>query len=548
MVRPLFWSFVLCCLGSAVLLLASSLAFAQTRLHVSILPVQNLYHIQQDNWLPRLLQEELTRQFQFNDQFAVMAPETGELWKERLPNQVEQTMREARLSHLLQLSTQQVLQQLSIRWTLFSINNNQLQKEDFRSQHSLQSVDALLQELLQVLQTRNAVFADLLLFPQDVSFAALAAFYRWKDLNPQPWIAKTRSAHLQALRNLTEQYEGLDKRVRFQSVILQLQEAYTQQPVPTELLNEIRQDLDSLQDDFSDHAEYRALSSLWFYVQGQRFEAKAEAVIANARHPYHGPAWLLYGLTLNDDEPNPRAIQRGLRYYPFVESPENPSRVFTVLRPELRPWLPQSVQPTSTSDLAYDTQQSGNSRYEELLQQGVTQFDQENWEGAKAAMEAAQQMKPETVVPALYLARIALVQNHMEIAHNSLLELRDRFPKNDEVALYLGFSYEKQRDYNLAESLYRESLQINPENPKSGLRLGTVLIKKGRYEDAKSFLESVTAKFPGYAVAWWNLGLLYRELGEMDQAQMALNTASQLDPNNLQVQSVLRSLPGSTSE
>ncbi len=548
MVRPTFRSFVLCCLGSAVLLLASSSAFAQTRLHVGILPVQNLYRIQQDNWFPRLLQEELTRQFQFNDQFAVMAPETVELWKERLPDQVEQMMRKARLSHLLQLSTQQVLQQLSIRWTLFSISNNKLQKEDFRSQHSLQSVDALLQELLRVLQNRNAAFADLLLFPQDVSFEALEAFYRWKDLNPQPWIGETRSAHLQALRNLTEQYEGLDKRVRFQSVILQLQEAYTQQPVPPELLNEIRQDLDSLQDDFSDHAEYRALSSLWFYVQGQRFEAKAEAVIANARHPYHGPAWLLYGLSLNDDEPNPRAIQRGLRYYPFVESPENSNQAFTVLRPELRPWLPQSAQLTGTSDLADDRQQSENSRYQELLQQGVTQFDQEDWEDAKAAMEAAQQLQPGTVEPALYLARIALVQNQMETARNNLLELRDRFPKNDEVALYLGFSYEKQRDFNLAESLYRESLQLNPENPKSGLRLGTVLIKKGRYEDAKSFLESVTAKFPGYAVAWWNLGLLYRELGEMDQARMALNTASQLDPNNLQIQSVLRSLPGSTSE
>ena len=144
MVRPTFRSFVLCCLGSAVLLLASSSAFAQTRLHVGILPVQNLYRIQQDNWFPRLLQEELTRQFQFNDQFAVMAPETVDLWKERLPDQVEQIMREARLSHLLQLSTQQVLQQLSIRWTLISISNNKLQQEDFRSQHSLQSIDALL--------------------------------------------------------------------------------------------------------------------------------------------------------------------------------------------------------------------------------------------------------------------------------------------------------------------------------------------------------------------------------------------------------------------
>jgi Flp pilus assembly protein TadD len=515
---------------------------------VGILPVHNLYRLQADNWFLRLLQEELTRQFQFNDQFAVMDPETVELWKEHLPGQVEHIMREARLSHLLQLSTQQVLQQLSIRWTLFSINKNQLQRQDFRSQHSLQSIDALLQELLQVLQSKNVAFTDLLLFPQDASFEALEAFYRWKDLNPQPWIAKTRSAHLQALRNLTEQYEGLDKRVCFQSVILQLQEAYTQQPVPPELLNEIRQNLDSLQDDFSDHAEYRALSSLWFYVQGQRFEAKAEAVIANARHPYHGPAWLLYGLTLNDDEPSPQAIQRGLRYYPFVESPKTPNRAFTVLLPELRPWLPQSAQLTSTSDLADDEQPQEGRRYQELLQQGVTQFDQKNWEVAQAAIEAAQQLQPETMEPALYLARIALVQNQTGTAHKNLLELRDRFPKNDEVVLYLGFSYEKQRDFNLAESLYRESLQLNPENPKSGLRLGTVLIKKGRYEDAQSFLESVTAKFPGYAVAWWNLGLLYRELGELDQARMALNTASQLDPNNLQIQSVLRSLPGSISE
>ena len=106
-------------------------------------------------------------------------------------------------------------------------------------------------------------------------------------------------------------------------------------------------------------------------------------------------------MSLDDAEPNSRAIQRGLRYYPFVESPENPNQAFTVLRPELRPWLPQSIQPKSTSDLSDDRQQTENSPYEELLQKGVTQFDQENWEVAKSAMEAAQQLQPETVEPVL---------------------------------------------------------------------------------------------------------------------------------------------------
>ena len=46
---------------------------------------------------------------------------------------------------------------------------------------------------------------------------------------------------------------------------------------------------------------------------------------------------------------------------------------------------------------------------------------------AKSAMEAAQQLQPETVEPAHYLARIALVQNQTETAHKNLLELEIAF-------------------------------------------------------------------------------------------------------------------------
>ena len=74
------------------------------------------------------------------------------------------------------------------------------------------------------------------------------------------------------------------------------------------------------------------------------------------------------------------------------------------------------------------------------------------------------------------------------------------------MMLYLGFSYEKQRDFNLAESLYRV-FAYNPENPKAAYdRYG--LIKKGTTK-CPDFLESVR-QISGYAVAWWNLGLLYR--------------------------------------
>ena len=544
---------VLCCLSSAALLLTSAPLAAQTRLHVAVLPVHNLYRAQPEDWLPRMLQEELSRQLQLNDQFAVMAPETARLWEEHLPDQISPLMREARLSHVLQLATQQVLQRLSIRWTLFYIQDNQLQQLDFRSQHSLHSPDALFQELLQTLQQQSPIFAELLLYPQPVSLDALEAFYQWKSTSPEPWDADARAIHLQQLRNLQEQYEGLEDRVRYQEVILQLQEAFAQQPPSTELLQEIRSSLDILRDDFADHPEYRTLSSLWYYLRGQRFEAKAEAVIANARQPYHGPAWLLYGLSLAEGEPNPKIIERGLRYYPFVQHAPHPHLAYTVLRPELRPWLPaepEAFPATTTEAVLLPTEESepDTPRYQELLQQGLMAFEQEDWETASFALESAQRLQPEAVEPSLYQARIALAQDQDSTAREQLIALRERFPENEEVALYLGFSYEKERNFTVAESLYRQALQLNPESPKSALRLGTVLIKRGRYEEARSFLESVTAKFPGYAVAWWNLGLLYREVGELELARTTLNTARQLDPNNLQIQAVLRSLPTDSSK
>ena len=79
-----------------------------------------------------------------------------------------------------------------------------------------------------------------------------------------------------------------------------------------------------------------------FHVQGQRFEAKAEAVIANTPAPYHGPAWLLYGLSLDDSGPNPRQSNVVYATIPLSKV-QKPNQAFTVLRPELRPWHPEHL-------------------------------------------------------------------------------------------------------------------------------------------------------------------------------------------------------------
>ena len=74
------------------------------------------------------------------------------------------------------------------------------------------------------------------------------------------------------------------------------------------------------------------------------------------------------------------------------------------------------------------------------------------------------------------------------------------------------------------------------------LRLGSVLIKLGKREEARSFLESLTQKFPEYSAAWWNLGIVYLHLGEIDLAEFAWEETLRLEPENSQVRVSLEQL------
>ena len=144
--------------------------------------------------------------------------------------------------------------------------------------------------------------------------------------------------------------------------------------------------------------------------------------------------------------------------------------------------------------------------------------------------------------PLLFLAQIKLAQKDIDRGLIMLEKLKKRFPKNVDIALYLGYANEKLKHYQKAEALYRGVLQQKPEHYKAILRLGAVLIKLGKLEDARSFLESLSQKFPFYAVAWWNLGIVYYQLGEMELAELAWEESLRLEPDNSQVRVILEQL------
>ena len=166
-------------------------------------------------------------------------------------------------------------------------------------------------------------------------------------------------------------------------------------------------------------------------------------------------------------------------------------------------------------------------------------YAQGDWDQSKTMFQDASTLEPELAEAPLFLARIKIAKKDLKGAMRSLNALRKRFPEDAATLLYQGYVYELLKKFSNAEILYRKSLEMEPENHRAMLRLSTLLIKTGKYEEAQSFLESLTRKYPDYTVGWWNLGLLYQKLDELESAEQALEEVVRLDPANTRAQAQL---------
>ena len=83
---------------------------------------------------------------------------------------------------------------------------------------------------------------------------------------------------------------------------------------------------------------------------------------------------------------------------------------------------------------------------------------------------------------------------------------------------------------------------MKPNHHRALLRLGAVLIKLGKRYEARSFMESLTEKYPMYTVGWWNLGIVYYQLGQLKQAESAWEQSLRLEPYNNQMRIRLEQL------
>ena len=96
----------------------------------------------------------------------------------------------------------------------------------------------------------------------------------------------------------------------------------------------------------------------------------------------------------------------------------------------------------------------------------------------------------------------------------------------------LGTIAYQTKEFNQAETYFREALKHDPESYHPMLNLGGTLLSMGRFEESLPINAQVVEMNPGDALAQAQLGQSYFYLGQLDAAEKHLKQAKSLDPGN----------------
>ncbi len=86
---------------------------------------------------------------------------------------------------------------------------------------------------------------------------------------------------------------------------------------------------------------------------------------------------------------------------------------------------------------------------------------------------------------------------------------------------------------DLAESVYREAIEVNPENERAYLNLSVLLTKQGRLDEAETFATEALRLSPDYFFAYFNLATINERRGNVDEALAFYHKALERNPSDV---------------
>lgn len=142
---------------------------------------------------------------------------------------------------------------------------------------------------------------------------------------------------------------------------------------------------------------------------------------------------------------------------------------------------------------------------------GVMLGRQKNYAAGEAWMRRLLVADPESIMAHTNLSLFLMQQNRIQEAEDhkakATLATFASYGKKAATDRALKEQAEKaESERQQRESMFRQVLEIDPEDPLANHGLGTISLERGDYAQAQAFLEAVLRADPNYAVAYLALG------------------------------------------
>ncbi|MEW5974974.1 MAG: tetratricopeptide repeat protein [Acidobacteriota bacterium] len=169
-----------------------------------------------------------------------------------------------------------------------------------------------------------------------------------------------------------------------------------------------------------------------------------------------------------------------------------------------------------------------------LVEKGVLHALDQDFQSAQISFEQAAQSEPTSTLPLLSLGLVKLQSGKLDQAVAMFKEAGSR-DSGDYRPRYLlalslirmGGQDEPVQRKAILDAL-REALKCKPDHVESLVSLGQTLMADGQTDSALAQLKKAVALDPEHATALYQLGLAYRKLGKLQEAQQSLTAFENL--------------------
>jgi tetratricopeptide (TPR) repeat protein len=149
---------------------------------------------------------------------------------------------------------------------------------------------------------------------------------------------------------------------------------------------------------------------------------------------------------------------------------------------------------------------------------------------ATDASNGAIGLNPDLAAPYITLSLIAALQGQTQLATQDLQKAAEKEPRSAEVHGARGELYEAQGRTEEAMDEYRQASVLDPDDWRWPMSLGVTEFRSGNIAKAIEEWRLGAEKAPENAMAYYDLSIAHRQMGQLEEARKEMQKALDLDP------------------